>query len=57
MRAKDYSLFEFRKLPEGEKKRYFESAKKKYAQIVNDVVIELIAANLWAEEKRKKERG
>jgi len=55
MKNKDFSIFEFRRLPSQEKQRYFMQAKEFLAGEPTDSIIELFAANLWAREEGQRE--
>jgi len=54
MTNQDRSLFAFRQLSADLKKKYLDQARKINERIINDIVIELIAANLWAQDMRRK---
>ena len=48
------SIFEFRKLPAKEQDRYIDLAKAHDPHISSYVLLEIMAANIWAKETKEK---
>jgi hypothetical protein len=57
VRNNDYSIFAFRQLLDEEKKKYYQIAKENCTKDLSDVLLEIMAANIWANEIKRKEKS
>jgi len=57
MVKESYSLFDFRQEPDEIKVKYLELARGRQVETRSPLLLEVIAANLWAKDMRRKQEG